>query len=311
MGAGIDIDDTQRFIGYLILIGVVEDYTIQGMKANMVITADLNADFAFSVETENWIAAEGQVTRCLLDYYRRYYPKKQEDLDVEIDAIRSASPGGKFLEAACHHLVDFIYNKIVYQRRNAIKDITEFCRQAKQDEARAAQIIRDYFDRSRFTAELIAMRESEPNYEKVARIMASLEENAEAEQVFWETSRLLSETERADWHLIRSSARIYLGTKKAVALDELRVGVENYGRQFLIGLAQLCSHMTNATRDHVWQDTFEKILEHVYAHEGLRADVLTVTVDSVFPPDMQLTTRNRLTTLQLRRLNDHFYKHHS
>lgn len=298
-------DETQRFLGYLILIGVVEDYTLQGMNAGTVVHAQLQERFAECLDAQDWAGAGAQVGQSLLDYYRRYYPKREIDLNREIENIRGRSADGKYLTAACTHLIRFVYSKIAYQRRNAIKDITEFCRQARDDEAKASQIIRDYFDRSRFSTELLAMREEEPNYTKVVELLASVTEHAEAEQLFWETGRLLSETQRADWQLIRASARIYLTSRVDLAEAELQSAIADHGGPFAMGLARACSRMSDLTREPIWQKSLERILGACYEEPNLGSLVVSLVSDPSFPANMIGPLAQRIAVLQLRKLNEH------
>jgi hypothetical protein len=303
-------DDSQKFLGYLTLLGILKDYTLEGMKANTVVAAELDPEFARCLAESNWPAAEDHVVRSLLGYYNRYYPKREDDLRREIDGLRDAGTNGKFLTAACAHLIRFIYDKIAYQRRNAIRDITMFCRDAAAaDEERAAAIIRDYFDRSRFTQELLAMRGQEPDYQRVASLLATLSENAEAEQLFWETSRLLSETERADWILIRAAAKVFLGRGGEQTTAELHQAAVTHGRGFLDGVCLGFARLVSTTRMPAWQDTLAALLFSCYDDSGLREACLAVVSAPDFPEVFQAEIPALLAARQLRRLNERLDQH--
>jgi hypothetical protein len=297
-------DDSQRFLGYLILLGIVEDYTVEGMKASTEIRAKLNEKFWGHLGAQDWSGAEDHVTEALWNYYERYQPTDRNALQDEIGEIRPQVKDGKFLTAACHHLIGFLYSKIEYQRRNAIRAITDFCRQAAGHDDRAAGIIRDYFDRSRFSVDLLAMRTRAPDYKAVTAMIASLAGKAEAEQLFWETGRLLSETGRGDWLLTRISARLYLGLDPELAVRELRQGAGGYGAEFLVGLAEVCSHMLSRTGMKIWQSTIKKVILTTYPDTSLRPTLFAALSSPDFPADLIKLFSNDLALVQLRNLND-------
>jgi superfamily II DNA/RNA helicase len=301
----LDVDATQRFVGYLILVGVVEDYTLKGMNRGAEIHAELNEKFAECLENEDWPAAESHVEQSLLDYYRRYYPKRLDELRDEITVIRKEKNREKYLTAACTHLVNFIYSKIAYQRRKAIKDITEFCRQAQGDEQKASTIIRDYFDTSRFSPDLLEMREVEPDFERAVEMLASISEHGEAEQLFWETGRLLSETQRADWQLIHSSARIYLNTRIDLAEAELQAAIVEHGEPFTLGLIKVCERMSSLTSEPTWKERLENVILSCYADQNLKSLVISVVSDPGFPASMNATLSEVIAARQIHNLYEH------
>ena len=148
------------------------------------------------------------------------------------------------------------------------------------------------------------MREGEPNYKRATEILVSVTEHAEAEQLFWETGRLLSETPRPDWSLIRACARIRLDIGDSLGLRELIGGVAAWGLPFLSATAQTCGYLASTSREAVWPKAIADLLVACYDDTALRPLAIAVLNDPSFPPGLQLRASQHLTVHQLRKLNE-------
>jgi len=126
----------ERAIFRLMLLGVVQDYTINWQFRR----------FAIRVQR----ISSDQVRNCLRRYLLQY---KFEDFADETVKKIPEGPVEKTLEAAIDVLIDFIYDEIVTKRKQALRTMGELCRNFTSDEDFREAILA-YLQESEFSDEL-------------------------------------------------------------------------------------------------------------------------------------------------------------
>ncbi|MBT5034175.1 MAG: hypothetical protein HOM51_06600, partial [Rhodospirillaceae bacterium] len=97
-----------------------------------------------------------------------------------------------------------------YQRKESIRTIVTFCRDADLSPEAIRRRMRAFFDRHpKFSDPLDAIGEKELDVEAANEIVQLIEGYDDAEHLYWETRRLLDERFRADWATINLSAMTY------------------------------------------------------------------------------------------------------
>ena len=294
----LKIDDLGRFIGYLAVIGLIESYSVEGMEATTVyeiivpeiLRKAIQSDADKAQEAKrNLEEAKRHCINALYEYHIRYRPMDRQDLDREIHSRADADPNGSVLIAACHHLIDFIYERIEYQRRQAIKTMLQYCRQVAKKPMDARKLICSYFDRSeKFSDKLDELRDLQSNYGNATVVLKRIKDYEDAEQLYWETRRLLDELSREDWLFISTLAEIYLGRDSIDAEcakimhllqnpPEVRV---NHAANLMRSLLWVFAETTRAQK--IRKDIVSRILCDAYNSESTRAaamEMLTVIVE--------------------------------
>ena len=211
LSSKIKIDDVGRFIGYLSILGLIESYSIEGMKASTVY--GINAPLLLTnAIISGEIGTAKQLCLCSLhSYYARYKPCDRVELSEDIKELSKQNQNDSYLIAASHHLIAFIYDRIEYQRRQTVKTMLQYCRTVSKDSKSARRLITSYFDRSKFSDQLDALSEQQSSYENAAQIFRKVKDYEDAERLYWETRRLLDELPREDWSFISAFAEIYAG----------------------------------------------------------------------------------------------------
>lgn len=303
----VPAEQIERFLGYLILVGVVEDYTIKGFtpKASEF-SIVLQSDFVSAVRAANFDAGFQHVLDSLLAYYSRYDAVDRSLVESEVKEMARAA-GGKLLTAASQHLIRFVYRRIEYQRRNGIKLMADFCRKAVNDEKRARRIIRDTFDRSRFSERLLKMREKPVDLDALLGVILDIHDKSEAEQLSWETSRLLSELDRDDWSLVRVVALLYAEPSDANHEQLKRVVARilpSYGGPLLPVIATAV-HRARGTEGYDRDcELVEEIAVTAYREEGTRQSLILALDDPRFPSPYRERISILITVEQLKRAHE-------
>lgn len=208
---GLFIDDLGRFIGYLSILGIIEGYSVSGMMANTVYLLELPDVVQKYKEEHGRVAVQLHSVESLHRYYSRYEPTDFTLLSNEINDVAQSKYNGSISMSACEHLIQFVYGKIVDRRRQSIKTMLTFCRRAAKKPKTAREIIRRYFDRSEFSELLEKMRESPVSLFGAIDVLKKIKNYEDAEQLFWDTRRLIDEGMRADWYFISIFSEAYCG----------------------------------------------------------------------------------------------------
>ena len=309
-GAALQIENAERFVGYVMTLGIVADYTLEGMGDGTVVVLELTLPFFLGLTggDAHMESARQSLIDSLSAYYGRY-KLDPGDVAAEIEEKRLLSKEQSFVFAAAKHLMGFLYDRIAYQRRQAIRDITRFCRDsAGKPEGRAREIIRNYFDRSEFSEFLVGMRESAADYSGAAGLIEQIDDPEKAERLYWECSRLLSEQEREDWLVCRMCAGIVINQDQKELSDEMAAALKKFGPPFFHGFAHALERLTKVVPVIRKDEWMERLVAFCYEDPGLRELVLKCvspeppgSFDS-FAPLIAPSVRNYLAAVQLQRL---------
>ncbi|MBC8478058.1 hypothetical protein H8D51_00790 [bacterium] len=202
------IDDrTEHYLSYWLVLGVIEDYEVTGMADTTRYHVKLHQVIEEFMIHPNKSALQEHLLRSLYSYMSRYRPYTIEEVRTTFE---NQGEGGQLSERIIRTLIDFIYDRIAYQRREAIRTMVDFCNQEDTSPERLRQIIKSYFDESeKFTEILNKMAESKPAPDLVSRILKQVEGFDDVEHLYWETRRLLDERSRPDWALVNLYAMLF------------------------------------------------------------------------------------------------------
>ena len=202
------IDDrTERYLSYWLVLGVIDDYEVTGMGNTTRYQVKLHQTIKEFQESQNEVVLQDHLLNCLHSYMSRYRPYTVEEVSSTIeDKKGSKQLSSRFISS----LIDFIYDRIAYQRRESIRTMVDFCNQEDRSPERLRKIIKSYFDESKkFTPILSSMTEDTPSPDLISRILTQIEGFDDVEHLYWETRRLLDERFRSDWALINFFTMLY------------------------------------------------------------------------------------------------------
>jgi hypothetical protein len=177
--------------------------------------------------------------------------------------------------------------------------------------------IKDYFDNSeKFSKSLKTMGEIQPEFGDVKIVLDKINEFDDAEQIYWETRRLLDERFRSDWAIIN----LY-----AVAYREKGECSENFYRLFGVMIENIRNEKTNKhdfvegflssflnylpKLDEVFNTVessilLAKIFTHLYHKYGL--EYLGI-IDELTKTDVKESLHTQIALEQLRRITNAGY----
>lgn len=113
---GLSEEEFEKIIYRLSLLGVVKDWT-RDFKDSFTVTFDDITD--------------EHVLKSVSDYITKYSPEKNvRDEILKID-VRNVNT---MLEKSIWYLLDWIFNNIVYKRKQALKNVADLCRDFKNSE---------------------------------------------------------------------------------------------------------------------------------------------------------------------------------
>lgn len=187
---------SEKYISYLTMLGVIKDYEVEGSFSNSRFTITLSEDVQDFLHDNNQKTLEVYLVKKLAEYQNRYAPTSEEDIRKGI-----GQKNGEPLSTKCiKYLIDFIYDKIEYQRRKAIETVVNFCNEEDTSPERLRSRIVAYLDFSeKFSSKLIALADTYPNVESVIEIISQVVSFEDGENLYYETRRLLDERMRSDW----------------------------------------------------------------------------------------------------------------
>jgi len=199
-------EHTERYLAYWLVLAVIDDYEVTGIEKTTRYHVGLHPVVERSLAEGNEQALQGHLLKNLHAYMSRYRPYTRE----QIEEIVFRHPGDvKLSHRIIRSLVDFIYDRIVYQRREAIRTMVKFCNQEDTSPERLRAVIRAYFDESKLTKTLNYMAEKTPSPDDMTRILEKVEGFDDVDLLYWETRRLLDERFRSDWGLLNMVTIVY------------------------------------------------------------------------------------------------------
>lgn len=276
------IDSLGRFIGYLTILGMIDGYTVSGMARNTVYLLDIPAALQKHLEDGDFELAQLHTLESLHSYYCRYEPTDFTTLTSRVQAAADKSYNGSISMAACEHLISFIYARIAYQRRESIRTMVQYCRLASKEPKKARKFIQGYFDRSKFSDTLEALRNGTVSLGTSLGILQTIKDYEDAEQLFWETRRLLDESPRGDWHFISIFAEAYSGRDQSEDtvrkilrfITDHRELAENETGQIVEAIAWVVN--ATAERHYTTKVLLAPLIHDAYANESTRELALNI-----------------------------------
>jgi hypothetical protein len=202
---GSENDPTEKYIVYLLMLGVIKDYEVAGMGEGTTYSIMLSEATTQYLNDKNIDTFKNKAILSLRDYLMRYKLIRLNDVLAGVEE----QDGAQFSEKIIRYLISFIYKEIVYQRKEAIRTMRRYCTEEDTSSDHLRKMVRAYFDRSKFSDLLDAMANTTPDYRNAQKIIIMIENFDDVERLFWETRRLLDERYRPDWAAINLFTILY------------------------------------------------------------------------------------------------------
>lgn len=199
-----DNGNTEKYISYLLVMGLVNDYTVQG-AGNVNFSIQLTDEFMEFIRDKNSEVIKNRIINSIAAYLNRYEPTKRSSVEKGIIAENVDN----FSSRAVRYLINFIYSRIAYQRKEAIRTMRNYCTTENPTPERLRNIVRSYFDRSQFSERIEAMADIEFDFASVSSVISDIADYDDAERLYWEIRRSLDERYRLDWAMINIYSVIY------------------------------------------------------------------------------------------------------
>ena len=171
-----DRQDIERAIYRLMLLGVVEDYTVDWNSTQFTVQAKrLSSD---------------EIRQYLREYLMKYQFEGNAEtaiLEIPNDTVKNT------IEYSINLLIDFVYDEIVSKRKHAILTIGEMCREFKSDEEFRDDIL-SYLQESEFSDELrtwLNIPFDEIGLDTITRLLDQVETIEEVKRLIGTTRRML------------------------------------------------------------------------------------------------------------------------
>lgn len=264
----------QRYLSFLIMMGIVEDYEATGFGTNTKYRVTLPP------ELENYVLApdpnrlQTHLVSSLQAYLSRYRPTTEKEV---LDGLM-ARPEERLSGKAVGFLVHFIYSSIAYQRKESVRTIVGFCREQDLSLESIRRRMKAFFDRNpKFSDRLDAMALTDPSIKAVMVVVFLIEGYDDSEHLFWETRRLLDERFRADWAAVNLFSVLY--REKALSenskvtfrqmLDEIDARLPSEQKvDFLVGFLNGIVSLDKPLRLSISVTLLPKLFNILYSREG-------------------------------------------
>jgi len=285
---GVD-ERIQRYLSFLVMIGLVEDYTVTGMNANTNYQVKIHPEIDHFMAIGDQEGVHNHLVISLKDYLSRYRPTTEDEVLTGLQNRNETHLSSK----AIGYLIHFIYNRIAYQRKESIRTIVGFCRERDLSSKAIRVRMKGFFDRNpKFSDRLDAMADIDLNINVVIEIVRLIEGYDDVEHLYWETRRLLDERFRADWATINMYAAIYrervLSSSSRyifqLIMDELRERLLSTAQQsflsgFLNSLVILDKALSEKVSNSLLPEFFIALYEHYHLEYLSILDTLTCEPD--------------------------------
>ena len=237
----------QVYLSYLTMMGIAQDFEVTGTGAATRYHVKLQPFLEESIRQKDLDGIKKHLVRALQTYLSRYRPVNETEISEGLTAREEEKISAK----AIGYLIGFIYDRIAYQRKEAIRTTVAFCREPDLAPESIRRRLKAYFDRDpKFSDRLDSMADKLSGIDAVIDVVNQVDGYDDIEHLIWETRRLLSERLRADWAAISLYAGVYADrsfTNSARTLfqqmmDEVREGLPpKEQRVFLTGFFNLIS----------------------------------------------------------------------
>ncbi|MCF7853762.1 MAG: DEAD/DEAH box helicase [Candidatus Pacebacteria bacterium] len=304
-----ECERTEKYLSYWLMLGVVEDYTVEGMGLNTEFVISLHRDIQDYLENRDEQRLEQHFVSQLTQYMSRYRPTTRTRVEQGLE-----QQNAEHLSQRCiSFLVDFIYNEIVYQRRESIRTMVDFCNEEDRAAERLRARINAYFDSSEFSGALLQMAENEPNIQRVLPLFQNVEGFDDAEHLYWETRRLLDERFRVDWAAVNLYAICYRERLQETErfLQALKTMVEGLRAEFFSNGDQ-CSFLRGiiesiaSLRRNFGSDSALGLIAKIFDElwELYRLDYTSIIDNAQMPQEYSDYIHAKLLNQQLREMED-------
>jgi hypothetical protein len=200
---------TERYVGFLLILKLVEDYQVKGMGRAKVFQIRLNSEFESFISANDNTGLKNHVVDSLVKYRHRYQGQQQAVVEDEGEA--SDLPWDRW---CIQHLVSFLYGKIEYRRRVQMRTMRNFCLQSQQKDSSPEDLrstIRLYFDGNpKFTKHLESMKKQPiPASGVIKNLVSQVSDYEDVDSLKWETQSFLDEDFHLGWAAMHLYSSIY------------------------------------------------------------------------------------------------------
>jgi len=197
---------TERYISYWLILGVLVDYEVTGIGTNTVYHVRRHALVEQFLRDHNEAPLKAHIIDSLHQYLERYDPTKRE----EVERGCAERPEIHLSAKSIAYLIDFIYRRIEYQRREAIRTMVGYCNERDTSPAQLRARVKFYFDSSeKFSKGLERMADIALDFVAVSDLLERVEGFDDADRLYWETRRLLDERFRPGWATANLFASVF------------------------------------------------------------------------------------------------------
>ena len=203
--------NTEKYISYLSILGLIQDYEVSGINDSTKYFVKLSNEVERYFRVKDNSILEQKFFQSITDYLSRYRPVTLENIRT---AINSRKESG-FAERCVGFLIDFVYDQIEYQRREAIRTMVNFCNEKDTSSSALRSRLVAYFDNSeKFSKTLLLMAQGDPKIDLIKEVCEKVENFNDGETLFYETRRYLDEQLRPDWQAANMFALVFRGGGK-------------------------------------------------------------------------------------------------
>ena len=271
-------DRTEKYVAYWLILGVVEDYEVSGGFSSTQYHIRHHPVIRQYMETRDDAGLESHFVSQLHRYLSRYRPTALADIQRALDE-RSEE---RLSRRVIGFLIDFIYDQMAYQRREAIRTMVEFCTEEDSEPERIRARIKAYFDTSeKFSEKLMAMSEEVAQVSLVAEVIELVEGFDDIEHLYWETRRLLDERFRPDWAAINLFAILYrereVGEAARRLIGEIADALQSEPQlslaaeqNFIAALISTLTRIDEAYGNELSHVLMRDLLTELYGRHGIR-----------------------------------------
>jgi len=306
---------TERYISYWLMLGILEDYEVigsDGKSTNYYVKIHDVIKKALKDNRKDLLKIH--LIEHLYKYLNRYRPIQLEDLEKDIEA----RPEKDLSKKCISYLIQFIYEQIEYQRREAIRTMVSYCNQDDNSPDKLRAIVKAYFDSSdKFSKLLSSMADTELNFNKINEVLEIIDGFDDAELLYWETRRLLDERFRADWSMANLFSQIYreagaYSEKYSYLIDSIISSFTEIHRlqrseelRFFANYLSYYKRLDDEFGDDVSVKIQSDVLAYLYSYYGL---IYTKIIDLMdVPEENRDIIRLKIINIQLKEIIDERY----
>lgn len=202
----VEAKRTEKYVSYLFMLGIIESYEVVGIGVKASYKITLAKEVQNFLQSKDQNVLEWYLIKKITEYLNRYKPISYEQVHKTVVDRKEPHLSGRCIG----YLIDFIYDQIEYQRREAIRTMVNFCNEKDTGSERLRSRIVAYFNSSeKYSEILLQMANSQLVIPSVIEIIKKVDDFEDAELLYYETRRLLDERLRPDWLAVNIFALIF------------------------------------------------------------------------------------------------------